>query len=69
MKIIKKIAKDDSCEDNLETLNGIQPIEIKSFNGISIKGIDSEKYFELLFDGSIIKQNETCPEGKKIVVI
>ena len=65
LKIIKKIAQEDSCEDNLETLNGIQPIEIKSFNGISIKGIDSEKYFELLFDGSIIKQNETCPEGKK----
>lgn len=65
LKVIKKINQEDSCDDDLETLDGISPIEINSFNGISIKGVDSGKYSELLFDGSIITKNETCPEGKK----
>ena len=65
LKVIKKINKEDSCDDNLETLDEIQPIKINSFNGISIRGIESGNYTELLFDGSIITQNETCPEGKK----
>jgi len=64
-KIVKKINEEESCDDDLETLDKIQPIEINSFYGISLKGIDHGKYYDLLFDGSIVSKNETCPEGKK----
>lgn len=42
---------------------------ITKYKGISITGISKFSYYELLYDGSIVKSNEDCPKDKKYVGI
>ena len=63
---IKKaeILKDgEKCDG--EFLGKIPSQEIYSYKGITLCGITKGNYYDLLYDGSIVKKNANCPEGKK----
>ena len=64
-KKVKILEEGDECEDDEELLDEISPQEIYSYKGISLCGTTKGNYYELLKDGSIIKKEEECPEGKK----
>ena len=55
------------CEKDNEYLEGIPPIEITNYKGfiLNVHTPGYISYHDLLYDGSIIKKTEKCPEGKK----
>ena len=63
-KVLKEGGK---CDKNEVILNDIPRQDITKYKGISLTGISKGSYYDLLYDGSIIKQNEDCPTGKKNV--
>ena len=52
------------CE-NGEYIEEIHSQDITSYKGLSLSASTKGKYYDLLYDGSIIKNGEKCPEGKK----
>jgi hypothetical protein len=50
-------------------LNDIPRKQITKYKGISISGISKDSYYELLYDGSIVKSDKDCPESKVYVGI
>ena len=53
-----------NCE-NGEYIEEIPSQDITSYKGLSLSASTKGKYYDLLYDGSIIKNGEKCPEGKK----
>ena len=52
------------CEQG-EYIEEIPPQDITSYKGLSLSATTKGNYYDLLYDGSIIKNGEKCPEGKK----
>ena len=50
---------------NGEYIEEIPSQDITSYKGLSLSASTKGKYYDLLYDGSIIKNGEKCPEGKK----
>ena len=48
-----------------EYIEEIPPQDITSYKGLSLSASTKGKYYDLLYDGSIVKNGEKCPEGKK----
>lgn len=65
--IVTPLETGKKCEAGEEFLEAIPPIEINNYKGFILGARTPSyiKYHDLLYDGSIIKKNETCPEGKK----
>ena len=60
-----KILEDGKkCDKEEETLHDIPRQFITKYKGISLTGISKDSYYNLLYDGSIVKQNEECQSGK-----
>lgn len=60
----KVLKEGGNCDKNEEFLNDIPKQYITKYKGISLVGISKNSYYDLLYDGSIIKKNEECPAGK-----
>ena len=61
------VQKDDKCKKDEKTLQSISAREIYIYKGISICAETKGNYYDLLFNNdSVIKENEDCPEGKKL---
>ena len=65
IKEARILEEGETCKSNEEFLEAIPSMEIYSYKGIVICGETKGEYYDLLNDGSIVKQNEDCPEGKK----
>ena len=59
---IKILEQDEICENKI---NKIPPQKIYSYKGITLCGLTRGSYYDLLYDGDIIKEKEECPKGKK----
>ena len=59
---IKILEKDEICENKIDK---IPPQKIYSYKGITLCGLTRGSYYDLLYDGDIIKEKEECPKGKK----
>ena len=61
------VLPEKGCPDGFEFLEKIPPIEIVNYKGfvLEMEAPIYISYKKLLYDGSIIKNNETCPKGKK----
>ena len=53
------------CKKDEITIEKIPPQNIFVFKGLTICGITKEKYYDLLFNDSVIEKNQDCPEGFK----
>jgi len=61
-----RVLEKKECEDDEDYLESINAMDIFSYKGFVLGSTTPPKsYYELLFDGSIIKEKEKCPEGKK----
>ena len=60
-KVLKEGKK---CDKDYVTLNEIPRQPITKYKGISLTGISKASYYDLLYDGSIVKESEPCPSGK-----
>ena len=59
---IKILEQGENCENKI---NKIPPQKIYSFKGITLCGLTRGSYYDLLYEGDIIKEKEECPPGKK----
>ena len=59
---IKILEKDEICENKIDK---IPPQKIYSYKGITLCGLSRGSYYDLLYDGDIVKEKEECPKGKK----
>ena len=59
---IKILEQDEICENKI---NKIPPQKIYSYKGITLCGLTRGSYYDLLYDGDIIKEKEECQKGKK----
>ena len=59
---IKILEQDEICENKI---NKIPPQKIYAYKGITLCGLTRGSYYDLLYDGDIIKEKEECPKGKK----
>lgn len=64
---VYRLEKGKKCQSGEEYLENIPHIEINNYKGfiLSASTPGYTNYHRLLYDGSIIKENEKCPEGKK----
>ena len=56
-----------NCEKDEQLLQPISARELYIYKGISLCAVTKGNYYDLIFNNdSIIKENEDCPEGKKL---
>ena len=60
-----KILEGEKCEDDEENLEEIPSQDIIIYKGLSLSASTKGKYYDLLYDGSIVKNGE-CPDTKQI---
>lgn len=60
-----KVLKKETCDSNEETLLPISSRNIYIYKGLTICAETKGNYFDLLYNGYIVKENEECKEGKK----
>ena len=69
--IVKKkeariLEKGKKCEEDEDFLDEIPSQDFLSYKGVKVcPSTKGKSYYDLLFDGSIINKNKTCPENKK----
>lgn len=62
-KVDKVLEEGKECKKDEENIYDIPKQYITKYKGISLIGISKQSYYELLYDGSIIKKNENCESG------
>jgi len=64
---VKPLNDENKCDDNYEFLEPIPSIDIIRYRGFTLSATTppNKKYYNMLYDGSIVAENEGCPEGKK----
>ena len=63
---VKVYKEKDKCKKDETILQPISERKIFVYKGISICADTIDNYYDLLFNGSIIKEDEECPEDKKL---
>ena len=59
---IKVLEQEENCENKIDK---IPPQKIYSYKGITLCGLTRGSYYDLLYDGDIVKEKEECPKKKK----
>ena len=59
---IKILEQEETCENKIDK---IPPQKIYSYKGITLCGLTIGSYYDLLYEGDIVKEKEDCPKGKK----
>ena len=59
---IKTLDQDEPCENKI---NKIPPQKIYAYKGMTLCGLTRGSYYDLLYDGDIVKEKDECPKKKK----
>ena len=59
---IKILEQEEACENKI---NKIPPQKIYSYKGITLCELTRGSYYDLLYNGNIMKEKEECQKGKK----
>ena len=62
----KYLEEGEKCKDGEESIDGISPQDLLIYKNFSFSASTKGKYFDLLKDGSIIKEGKVCPKNKKV---
>jgi len=60
----KILEEGEKCKEG-EYIEEIPSQDITSFKGLTLSASTKGKYYDLLYDGSIVKEAKDCPEGTK----